>query len=168
MFCYTLTLKVIHIHTIESHNICIFDRYNKWFDIIIKDSSHKSIYIYNTCISTVTSIMIRKVCFFKLGRFDYHIYIEKKFGPFWLSCLKGKNLGRFIYHNYVVKKLGRFGNRFGPFWSGPFRIWAVLTIHRLGDPCYKTFLSFKWKYARSIIFKSYYLYRKTLISQDKV
>ena len=40
-----------------------------------------------------------------------------------------KNLGRFIYHNYVVKKLGRFGNRFGPFWSGPFRIWAVLTIH---------------------------------------
>ena len=38
-------------------------------------------------------------------------------------------MGRFIYHNYVVKKLGRFGNRFGPFWSGPFRIWAVLTIH---------------------------------------
>ena len=65
-----------------------------------------------------------------MGRFDYHIYIEKKVGPFWLSCFIGKNLGRFIYHNYVVKKLGRFGNRFGPFWSGPFRIWAVLTIHQ--------------------------------------
>ena len=41
-------------------------------------------------------------------------------------------MGRYIYHNYVVKKMGRFGNRLGPFWSGPFRIWAVLTIHRGG------------------------------------
>ena len=38
---------------------------------------------------------------------------------------------RWLFVNYVVKKLGRFGNRFGPFWSGPFRIWAVLTIHQM-------------------------------------
>ena len=34
------------------------------------------------------------------------------------------NLGRYIYHYYRVKKLGHFCNRFGPFWSGPFRILA--------------------------------------------
>ena len=49
-------------------------------------------------------------------------------------------MGRFIYHNYVVKKLGRFGNRFGPFWSGPFRIWAVLTIHQSDDAIHNRYV----------------------------